>query len=311
MIQLNTELLQDLIKEVHAKNLKVLNVNVRQQGDIIAKHNFVEEKPSQLWSVSKTFTSMAIGIAIKEGHLTLDDYVVDYFKDLEDIEISEQHKKITIHHMLSMSTGHDECPFAKVDWNNLANLDLTQLFFQEPILHEPGTHFTYNNASSYILSRIIQLTTGQNLLDYLDERIFQPLDIPKPQWYTCPNGVPLGFAGLLLTAEHLSRFGQLLLDQGLWKGQQLIPSDYIQLATSVQTDTSHLKEDYNSDDQRQGYGYQLWMNTYPNSYRLDGAFGQFVVILPDKNAVVTYISNEPDHVSNILQLTWNTLIDKL
>lgn len=311
MSQLNTELLQDLIKEVQAKNLKVLNVNVRQQGDIIAKHDFVEEKPSQLYSVSKTFTSMAIGIARKEGHLTLDDYVVDYFKNLEDVQFSEQHKKIKIHHLLSMSTGHDECPFEKADWDNLVGTDYAQLFFKEPILHEPGTHFTYNNAAGYILSRIIQSTTGQNLLDYLDERIFQPLDIPKPKWDTCPNGVPQGCSGLNLTAEHLSRFGQLLLNQGVWKGQQLIPSDYIQLATSVHTDTSHLREDYHTDDQRQGYGYQLWMNSYPNSYRLDGYLGQYVVILPDKNAVVTYISEEHDHPSSILRLTWNTLINKL
>ncbi|MDP4094767.1 MAG: serine hydrolase, partial [Bacillota bacterium] len=150
-----------------------------------------------------------------------------------------------------------------------------------------------------------------NLDQYLNERIFKPLDIPKPIWDTCPKGIPQGFSGLHLTAEQLSRFGQLILDKGVWKEKQLIPSEYIKQATSVQIKTDDFTPFFATADYHQGYGYQIWMNSYPNSYRMDGYLGQYVVIIPDKNAIVTYISNEYKNMTGILELTWHTLVDKL
>ncbi|WP_105616427.1 serine hydrolase domain-containing protein [Vallitalea okinawensis] len=194
--------------------------------------------------------------------------------------------------------------------NNIFSAFIQHLV-EEPVIYEPGTHFTYNNSSTYMLSRVIEAATGLNLLDYIDKKIFLPLNISKPQWDTCPLGVPQGFSGLYLTAEQLSRFGQLLLDKGVWKGKQLIPTDYIERATSVQIQTDEFNPFFATDDHHQGYGYQVWMNSYPNSYRMDGLFGQYVVILPDKNAVITYISNESENMTGVLELTWDTLVDKL
>jgi CubicO group peptidase (beta-lactamase class C family) len=162
-----------------------------------------------------------------------------------------------------------------------------------------------------MLSKLISITTGTHLDEYLDKRIFQQLDIPKPKWDTCMKGIPLGFSGLYLTAGQLSKFGQLILDHGMWKGTQLIPSSYIKQATSVQNKTNDFTPYFATADHQQGYGYQIWMNSYPNSYRMDGLFGQYVVMLPDKNAVITYISNEPQNMTGVLELTWNILIDKL
>lgn len=308
---MNNVLLNDLILSVKSQNLHVLNVIVRQDGNIIAKHDFEKEKPALLYSVSKTFTSMAIGIAISEGYFKLNDHVINFFSDIQNMPTNGYLKEMTIHDLLCMGTGHEECPVMKADWSDGKEWDITQLFFQEPIVFKPGTHFTYNNASTYILSKIISITMGSDLNEYLDRRIFKHLDIPKPNWSTCPKGITQGFSGLYLTAEQLSRFGQLVLDKGVWKDKQLIPSSYIEKATSVQIKTNDFTPYYATSDHHQGYGYQIWMNSYPNSYRMDGLYGQYVVMLPDKNAVITYISNEPQNMTGVLELTWDTLIDKL
>lgn len=308
---MNNVILADLIESVEEQKLQVLNVVVRRGGKIIARHDFIEEQPHLLWSVSKTFTSMAVGIAIEEGYFKLTDYLVDFFDTIPEEYMSENLKLITIHDLLCMGTGHAYCPVFKFDWEKNPKGNIEQLFFEEPIVYKPGTHFIYDNSSAYMLSRILTLATGKPLDDYLDMKIFQPLDIPKPKWDKSPQGVVLGFSGLHLTATDLSKFGQLLLDNGMWQGQQLIPTDYLKKATSVQSDTSKFNPFYATEDHHQGYGYQLWMNAYPNSYRLDGLNGQYVVVLPDKNAVVTYVSNEPKKMMKILELTWETLVDKL
>lgn len=308
---MNNELLCDLISSVKSQNLHVLNVVVRQNGNVIAKYDFEEERPVLLYSVSKTFTSMAVGIAISEGYFKINDPVVDFFPDIQLRVKNDYLNELTIHDLLCMGTGHGECPVMKADWSGGNEWDICELFFKEPIVFKPGTHFTYNNGATYMLSKIVSITTGINLDEYLDRKVFKYLEIPKPRWDTCPKGIPQGFSGLYLTAEELSRFGQLILNKGIWKGKQLIPSDYIAQATAVQIETNDFNPYFATADHHQGYGYQIWMNTYPNSYRMDGLYGQYVVMLPDKNAVITYVSNEPRNMTGVLELTWNTLINKL
>lgn len=307
---MNNSILDDLIESVKIQNLHVLSVVVRRDGDIIAEHDFELPKPTLLWSVSKTFTSMAIGIAEREGYLSIHDKVVDYF--LNDImETSDYLKEMTIHDLLCMRTGHARCPMEKVIRENGPFDNISKLFFEEPIIFKPGTHFLYNNAATYMLSKLVSITTGCSLKDFLMPRIFIPLSIPEPQWNSDVNGISFGCNGLYLTARELSKFGQLLLNNGVWNEKQLIPADYVEQATKSQGDTSEFNEYFATIDHKQGYGYQIWMNSYPNSYRMDGYFGQYVVILRDKKTVVTYVSNEPINMTGVLELTWNTLVEKL
>jgi CubicO group peptidase (beta-lactamase class C family) len=308
---MNNELLNDLILLVKKQNLQVLNVIVRQDGNVIAKHDFKEEKPTLLWSVSKTFTSMAVGIAMEEGYFKVSDRIIDIFPEIKLEQRNENLDKLKVHDLLCMGSGHADCPINKADWSDGKTYDLFQLFLNEPFIYEPGTHFTYDNSATYMLSKIISTTTGNHLDDFLDQRIFRHLDIPKPKWETCIKGIPLGFSGLYLTAEQLSRFGQLILNKGMWNDKQLIPVNFIEQASSVQINTKDFNPFFATADHHQGYGYQMWMNSYPGSFRMDGLYGQYVVMLPDKNAVVTFVSNEPENMTGILELTWNTLIDKL
>ncbi|WP_438431614.1 serine hydrolase domain-containing protein [Gorillibacterium sp. sgz500922] len=305
-------LLDDLVASVRRQQLQVRNVVVRQGGDVIGKHDFEEEQPALLYSVSKTFTSMAVGIAIGEGAFRLDSRLTEFFPEAAQLAARDEHvAALTVHDLLCMGSGHAECPVTKADWSEGRSWDIERLFFGEPFVYAPGTRFTYDNSATYLLSKLIGLTTGVPLDEYLDPRVFRKLGIPKPRWDTCPKGVPQGFSGLHLTAEHLSRFGQLILDQGRWKGEALIPSGYIEQATSVRIATSDFDPPFATDDHHQGYGYQVWMNAYPGSCRMDGLYGQYVVLLPDRNAVVTFVSAEPHRMTAVLELTWTTLLDKL
>jgi CubicO group peptidase (beta-lactamase class C family) len=299
--------LGNLIQSAHEQNLHILNLVVRQNGEITAEHNFAEETPVLLWSVSKTFTSMAVGIAAHEGYFNIHDRIADTFPSAA----KEPFNKLTIRDLLCMGTGQTQCPVMKATHEGRDLNDIERLFFDEPIVYEPGSHFLYNNAATYMLSKLISIRTGCCLLDYLRPRIFEPLGIPQVQWEKDVNGINFGCSGLYLNAHDLSKFGQLLLNEGAWNGKGLIPGQYIQEATKKQIDTSDFHEYFATADHQSGYGYQLWMNSYPGSYRLDGLYGQYVVIIPQKKAVITYVSNEPKNMTGILELTWKYIVDQL
>lgn len=299
--------LTGLIKAAQEQNLHILNLVVRQNGEIIAEHNFAAEKRVLLWSASKTFTAMAIGIAEKENLFKITDKLSEYFR-VPDVPLWQ---KVTIRDLLRMGTGQRRCPMT-VAINNGDKLEnVEELFFSEPVVDEPGSHFVYNNAATYMLSKLITLRTTTSLNDYLKPRIFEPLGIHDVQWEADRNGISFGCSGLHLSAHELSKFGQLLLDSGMWQGTRLIPEDYLRAATSKQIDNSDFHEFFATADHRSGYGYQLWLNSYPTSYRLDGLYGQYVVVLPTKKAVITFVSNEPTHMTAILELAWNHLVDHL
>ncbi len=299
--------LEHLIQSANEQNLHILNIVVRQNGEITAEHNFAEETSVHLWSVSKTFTSMAIGIAANEGYFNVHDKLADYFPGAKH----DRFDQLTIRDLLCMGTGQAQCPVDKATdaGRNLDNIE--ELFFEEPIIDEPGKHFLYNNAATYMLSKLISRRTGCCLSDYLRPRIFEPLGISNVQWEKDANGINYGCFGLHLTAHDCSKFGQLLLNEGVWNGRSLIPKQYIQEAIQKQIDTSDFDKPFATSDHKSGYGYQLWMNSYPGSYRLDGLYGQYVVIIPNKNAVITYVSNEPQNMTGILELTWQFIVDQL
>lgn len=298
------DLLAGLVSEAEKRRLGICNVVVRQGGRIIARHDFVKETPRLLYSVSKTFVSIAIGIAQGEGRLSIGDKLGKYFSACGAMPGFEG---ILLSDLLRMATGHKECPIQK----KTGITDIEREFFKEPLVYAPGSRFVYNNAASYMLSKLITKVTGESLLDYLTPRFFAPLGIEKPRWDADDNGITLGFSGLYLTATDLSKAGQALLDEGRFQGMQLIPAGYVKAAAQKQISTADIAGGWATADSRAGYGYQLWMNAYPGSFRMDGLMGQYVAVIPDKNAVVTYVSQEPEHMLDILALTWRHLIDQL
>ena len=253
-----------------------------------------------LWSASKSFTSLAAGFAIQDGLLSLDDKVVGFFgpEDLPE-EISTQLAEMTVRDLLIMSSGFSKDIIHKTRTGEIAH-PIRETLSTE-INFEPGSRFHYNSMDTYLVGVIVSKVTGRDLGDYLDERLFKPLGIKDWYWEKTADGYRAGGWGLYLSPESLAKAGQFLLQEGRWKGRQLLDPAYIHDATSphiLQYEEGKLSpaqiENLPRDDKRQGYGYQFWCLTH-NAYRMAGAHGQWVIVIPDKDAVVvvtSFCSNE-------------------
>lgn len=247
-------------------------------------------------SLSKSFTSTAVGLAISEGKLSLDDQVLKFFPEYAPANPSKNLQAMRVRDLLMMSTGHQVEPKFTPDepW--------AKTFLAHPVDFKPGTHFQYNSPATYMCSAIVQKQTGQTVLDYLRPRLFEPLGIVNPTWMTCPQGISTGGWGLEIRTEDIAKFGQLYLQKGKWNDQQLVPADWVEQATARQTSNG-------SDPTRdwdQGYGFQFWRCRH-NAYRGDGAFGQFCLVMPDQNAVLAITANARD-MQGQLNIVWDKLL---
>jgi CubicO group peptidase (beta-lactamase class C family) len=261
--------------------------------------------PHRLYSVSKSFTSTAVGMAISAGHFGLDDSVLSFFPDEVPAIVGPNLAAMKVRHLLSMCTGHDE---ATVDLAGLdTKHDLVRRFLALPVPETPGSRFVYNTPASYMLSAIVQKRTGLNLVDYLEPRLFEPLGIDRPAWESDALGVAMGGFGLELRTEEIARFGQLYLQKGVWRGRRLIGADWVEAATSVQIETGPSLNP--NPDWRQGYGYQFWRGRH-DTFRADGAFGQFCIVVPGADLVVAMTAGiGPMHL--VTESLWNLVLARL
>jgi CubicO group peptidase (beta-lactamase class C family) len=255
-----------------------------------AAHNHV------LYSLSKSFTSTAVGFAAAEGKLSIDDEVLKFFPDTAPTNISNNLKAMRVRDLLMMSTGHQDEPPTAPDAISVES------FLAKPVPHLPGTHFKYNTAATFMQSAIVQKVAGETVLDFLRPRLFQPLGIEHPVWETNFQGISLGGYGLRVRTEDIAKFGQLYLQRGKWEGKQLLPAEWIAMATSKQTSNgSNPKSDWN-----QGYGFQFWRCRH-NAFRGDGAFGQYCVVMPDQDVVIAITSGVKD-MQAVLNVLWDHLL---
>ncbi|MBL8872023.1 MAG: serine hydrolase [Planctomycetaceae bacterium] len=254
------------------------------------------EKPHVLWSLSKSFTSTAVGLAVQEGKLSVDDEVVKFFPDRVPKDASPNLKSMRVKDLLTMATGHqDEVSLRdERDWINA--------FLKHPVPHKPGTHFKYNTPATFMQSAIVQKVTGEKVVDYLQSRLFAPLGIDAPKWDENPQGISIGGYGLYLKTEDIAKFGQLYLQKGNWNGKQLIPESWVAAATSKQVSNGSSP----NSDWEQGYGFQFWRCRH-GAYRGDGKDGQFCVVLPEQDAVVVMTANSTN-LQGQLNVVWDKLL---
>jgi CubicO group peptidase (beta-lactamase class C family) len=289
--------------EAADKNIDALNsFMLIRHGHVVAEGwwaPYDAQSPHSLYSLSKSFTSTAVGMAIAEGKISLDDEVLKFFPDEAPAEPSNNLKAMRVSDLLRMSTGHQTEPprQAMQNW--------VKAFLAHPVPFKPGTHFLYNTSATYILSAIVQKATGQTLLDYLKPRLFEPLGIERPTWEVSPQGISTGGYGLSIRTEDIAKFGQLYLQKGKWQGKQLVPEAWVEAATARQTSNgSNPKSDWD-----QGYGYQFWRSRH-GAYRGDGAFGQYCIVLPEQDAVIAITSGVKD-MQAVLNLIWDKLLPAL
>jgi CubicO group peptidase (beta-lactamase class C family) len=259
--------------------------------------------PHILYSLSKSFTSTAVGLAIAEGKFSLDDEVVKFFPEDAPAEPSANLRAMRVRDLLRMNTGHQtEAQLFREEPGIAQDLAWTKKFFAHPVPFKPGTHFLYNSPATYMLSAIVQKTTGMTVLDYLRPRLFEPLGFENPTWATSPQGISAGAYGLMARTEEIARFGQLYLQKGIWNGRQLVPAAWVEVATALQTSNGSSPR----SDWDQGYGYQFWRSRH-NSFRGDGAFGQYCLVIPALDAVVAITSGVRD-MQRVMNLVWDKLL---
>lgn len=275
---------------------------IARHGHVIASgwwEPYGPDRPHLLYSLSKSFTSTAAGLAAAEGLLDLDAPVLSYFPELDADVTDPRSRAMLVRHIASMSSGHlaDTWPAAPQ-----ADPDRpVRAFLRMPPDRDPGTVFAYNQSCTYTLATIIARVTGQPLLDYLRPRLFDVIGIGEAAWDEMPQGQALGFSGLYATTDAIARLGELYLRGGRWDGRQVIPAEWVAEATRKHIAT--LPDP--TSDWGQGYGFQFWMSRH--GYRGDGAFGQFCVVLPEQDAVVAITAGTED-MQGVLDAVWDHLL---
>ena len=319
-----------LLNEFKNNNMEIHSLMILQDGNVLYEEYLGEYSRSTLHimnSISKTFTATAIGFAVAEGKLSLSDKVINFFPEFKEIASGNSYfDRLTIMHLLTMTSGHDTDPTAdifkdislepsrnfedsKYKGNRVNPGDWEKLFFSEPLLHEPGTKMEYNSLGTYMLSSIIQRVTGTKLSEYLDRRLFEPLGIDNYYWQTNPAGVTCGGWGLYISTQSMAKFGQFILQKGKWDGKQLITPMWFDIATYAYTRQppawSTVNASNKDNDWAQGYGFQMWRCRH-NSFRADGAFGQYIIIMPDYNALIIITANIDDMMKE-LNIIWDNI----
>ena len=277
-----------------------------RHGQVVAEgwwSPYAADEPHMLFSLSKSFTSTAIGLAVAEGRLAVTDRVLSFFPEEAPAEVSDNLAAMRIHDLLAMATGHTEDTTAYLRQDPDGNW--ARAFLARPVDRTPGTHFVYNSGATYMLSALLQKITGMTLVEYLRPRLFDPLGIDYATWDSCPRGINVGGWGLWITTDSIARFGQLYLQQGRWQGQQLVPTDWVATASTKQVSNGSKPE----SDWEQGYGYQFWRCRH-NAYRGDGAFGQYCIVMPEQDAVLAITSGLKD-MQAPLNVIWEKLLPSL
>jgi len=279
-----------------------------RHGKVVAEgwwYPYRPEAPHMLFSLSKSFTSTAVGFAVAEGRLSVDDKVLSFFPEDAPKKVSANLAAMKVRHLLSMSTGHDQDATERTLRRKDRNA--ARAFLSLPVEHEPGTHFVYNSAASFMLSAIVLKLTGQTLIDYLTPRLFEPLGIQGAIWesYVNHEGAAVNFGGwgLNIKTEDIARLGQLYLKKGMWNGKRLLPEAWVKEATSKQVSNAPNP----NPDWEQGYGYQFWRCQPEGVYRGDGAFGQYCIVMPKLDAVLAITAGVAD-MQAVLTLIWDKLL---
>jgi CubicO group peptidase (beta-lactamase class C family) len=298
----------DFIDAIEREKFELHSFMMMRHGKVIAEGWWKPYGPEfvhTMYSMSKSFTSTAVGFAVAEGKLNVEDKVVSFFADDLPEKISENLAAMRVKDLLTMSTGNEKEPTGVV----VKEENWARTFLAQNFAHKPGTQFMYNSAATYMCSAIVQRVTHQTVLDYLTPRLFAPLGIKGMKWETCPHGINTGGWGLSIQTEGLAKFGQFLLQKGKWNGEQLLPAAWIEEATRfhIQQPGGDKKDRPKAqNDWLQGYGYQFW-RCQGTGFRGDGAFGQFTIVLPEQDAVIV-MTSENKNMQGQLDLVWKHLL---
>lgn len=243
----------------------------------------------RMYSVGKSFTAIAVGLLIGDGKLGLEDYICDYFPEKLPEKVNPFIREMQVKHLLTMSTAHKSTTYKKYEG------DWVESFFHVEPDYRPGTIFSYDTSATHVLCALVQKLAGKDMQTFLKERILDEIGYSSSEWLTDDAGVVRGGDGLYCTSRDLAAVAQLCMDGGVYRGKQLIPSDYLKEMLSVQISTKH-KAAY---EEQFGYGYQVWGNREPGGFTFYGMGGQLAVCFPKKKFMLVTTGNMTERGKDI------------
>ena len=285
-----------LFDSLHALPLTDMHaVVVMRHGKVIGEmypKPYAPEYRHTMYSCSKTFVGIAVGLAIEDNRLRLDDRIAAIFPELLPDSVSKDLADMTVRHLLTMASG------VKPDWNMRSRgKEWIRTFLSKPV-KEPGTQYAYDSMVSYMLAAVVQKVTGKKLTEYLQERVFTPMNVTEWAWEESPEGVNTGGWGVHIQPESLAKFGQLILNEGRWEGKQLVPAEWIREMCKKHRETG-----------REVYGYHIWhCGGHDGAVRADGALGQYVISVLDKDMVVVMTEATLGNGRDQRRLIWDVLL---
>lgn len=297
----------DFIESIEKKEIKLHSFILLRHGKVVAEGWWDPYKPDTrhiMYSVSKIFTSTAVGFAVNEKLLSLDDKVVSFFPEYKDAYAANPYmQELTVRNLITMTAGNEPWPDFR-----MRNMDWVNDFLSADLNEKTANRFIYNSYATYMASVIIQRVTGSTMLDYLKPRLFEPLGISDIASEQSPSGFTCGGWGMSVLTADMAKLGQLYLQKGKWNGEQLLPESWIEEASSMQIDNgANLSPSERAQtDWGQGYGYFIWQCRH-NAFRADGAFGQLIVVMPDQDAVLVATADTHD-MGKELQQVWDHIL---
>ncbi len=297
----------NLLEEIERRKINLHSLMIIRHGLVPVQlwcPPFSAELSHHQYSFSKSVLSAAVAIACAEGRIKLTDPVSRYFPRKIKQDADLRMYGVTIEHLLTMTSG----AFSQNEAGVGGQYDWVEWFLNTPLSSEPGRRFIYNSMNSYIISAILRRATGEGLVDYLMPRLFEPLGIERPVWDKCPMGIECGGWGLYLKTEDMAKFCLLCLNDGVWNGRRLLPEGWAASAGASHTDGT--LQDSKLDDSIHrtcGYGYHFWRNGDGVSWRADGMFGQYGIILPHKDMVIITTAGHPRQME-LLEVLFDTFV---
>jgi CubicO group peptidase (beta-lactamase class C family) len=314
-------LLQDFINEIEKQNMQLNAVMVLQKEQLLDLQRFHGREAHNVFSVAKSFTSTAIGMAVDEGILKLTDRPYDMFEELIPEDMKKHWEEVTLYHLLTMTSGHGKPHLMAADRKILRGETMNtvpsammeewlRFAFICPMIDKPGTKMSYGNLAPYVAGRMLEKASGCTICDYLYEKFWKLSGTAKPRWDCDLKGHTFAASDLYLDIEDMSRLGQLYLGKGELEGRRYLSEKWVDQATASLTDSHVIGPCKNAKDEICGYGFYFWQNSYPGSYRAFGREGQLVIVLPDKAAVISVQAMHSD-VQQILNTIWSQILPHL
>lgn len=281
--------LEEFVRNVPEDGEGMNGIQIISKNGVLSDYHWHSVQSQNFHSIAKTLVSIAVGFAIEEGLLRLEDHVLKLFPEYVGLGMDDAHARVTLHHLLSMSIGHRKKLLMMGNREKLTESDWLRICLEQEVVDEPGKAFLYSNAGPYMAGLAIQKKSGMSLEEFLRPRLLEPLQIQEINWEKDPNGYTFGAGGLTLAPADFAKLAQFCLQKGEWEGSRILSKEWLTLTSEAKVPVG------NADTYATHYGYGFWVNETKRYYRADGAFGQIILILPKKEIAIAVHSKQADN----------------